>query len=559
MTGKDRDEMARTIAAGLGLPDLFARILVARGIETVQDAETYLYPKLADLSDPGLLPDCEKGVLRLAEAIENKEKICLYGDYDADGISSVALLAGFLGHLGLKPAIYIPTREEGYGLNRAGLEKVRGEGADLLVCLDCASTNVAEVKLALDAGMDVIIVDHHEVGPTLPPARAVINTKRKDSVFPTRDLAACGVTFFFLLALRRFLHARGRMREPINLKKELDIVALGTMGDMVPLRGDNRVLVRFGLEMMNRHPRAWLKTFLRQNLLSRQRGVDEQAVNFVIVPRINAAGRMGEPVTSLHFLLSQDPGESQHYLGRLQEANRSRQRIEEQILSETVALVEGENGKHEHSIVLYSERWHIGVIGIVAQRLVEIYGKPAVIITEVNGVWKGSGRGGGSIDLHAAISGLSPLLERFGGHKHACGITITNEENLPRFSEAFERAVAGASREEVSRQAVFDVAADFDQLTGDVVDLLRLMSPFGMGNPRPHFLLPAANVSLNNRFIKASDSRNRTWYGSCSGSLSMPEGPPFLLVVAPVIREELGERFIHLNVKDVLPASVGEE
>jgi single-stranded-DNA-specific exonuclease len=554
VTGQEQGEAARTIAAGLGVPELFARILVARGIADTREAETYLYPKLTDLSEPSLLPDVERGVLRFIEAIKKQQRICLYGDYDADGIASVRLVAGFLRHLGIEPMIYIPTREEGYGLNRKGLEKIKGDGADLLVCLDCASTNVTEVEWAQRAGMDVIIIDHHEVGAELPAAHAIINPKRKDSVFPTRELAACGVTFFFLLALRRALYGTGTMKDPMNLKKELDIVALGTMGDMVPLKGDNRVLVRFGMEMMNRHPRAWLKAFLRQNLLSRSRGIDEQAINFVIVPRINATGRVGEPTTSLKFLLSEDPSESQEYLGRLQEANRLRQRIEEQILSETVALVKGGNPDAMSSIVLYDEGWHIGVIGIVAQRLVEMYGKPVVIITEVDGLWKGSGRGGGSIDLHEAMIQLSPLLERFGGHKHACGITIRGEQLAP-FREAFEKTVAGMDSQKVGREVFFDVTADFDQLTGDVVECLKLMSPFGMGNPRPHFLLPATGVSVNNRFLKASDGKSRTWYGSCSGSLSIPDGPPFFLVVSPVIREESGERFIHLHVKDVLPSS----
>jgi single-stranded-DNA-specific exonuclease len=555
VTTGERRAAAGAIAADLGLPARFAEILVVRGIANTKEAEAYLYPKLTDLSDPALLPDMEKGVLRFVEAIQRKERICLYGDYDADGIASVRLLAGFLRNFGVEPITHIPTREEGYGLNLKGLEKVRGLGADLLVCLDCGSTNVKEVEWARTAGMDVIVIDHHEVGETLPPAQAVINPKRKGSAFPTRELAACGVTFFFLMALRRLLHARGLMKEPVNLKKELDIVALGTMGDMVPLKGDNRILVRFGLEMMNRHPRTWLKTFIKQNLLSRNRGIDEQAVNFVIVPRINATGRMGEPAASLRFLLCEDPWESQECLERLQEANRSRQRIEEQILNETVALVEGQGPGSLNSIVLYSEGWHIGVIGIVAQRLVEMYGKPAVIMTRVDGLWKGSGRGGGSIDLYEAISRLSPLLERFGGHKHACGITITKEENLARFREAFEETVAGAGREAVVREPFFDVAAEFDDLTGELMDCLDLMAPFGIGNPRPHLLLSAEGVSANNRFLKVSDGRNRTWYGSRPAGLSLPAAPPFRLVVSPAVRQESGERFIHLNVKEVLPAS----
>ena len=543
------DDAVRDIARGLGLPDLIARILVARGITTPEEAGIFLRPGLGDLSDPFLLPDMEKGVRRLIDAIRRGEDICLYGDYDADGVSCLALMFNFLKHLGITPFIHIPTREEGYGLHVEAVKEIGEKGASLIISLDCGSSNTEEIIYAASLGIDTIVVDHHEMSSEPPPAAAVINPKRKDSGFPTRDLAACGVTFFFLLGLRRIMHAEGLIPVHINLKRELDIVTVGTIGDMVPLTGDNRILVRHGMETMNKRPRAWLRSMLDNRIVPKGL-VNEFALGFVIVPRINAAGRVGRPHKSLDFLVSDDSA-APFLLAELQKANSERQKLEKKIHEEILGSIKAGSHTGTKSIVVFKDGWHTGVLGIVAQKLTEQFGKPSIVITRVNGVWKGSGRGGDGMDLFETVHSLSGLLLKYGGHKYACGISL-KEENLLPFAEGFEKAVEGGITIK-KREVHIDTPAEFDELTREVMDRLEELGPFGIGNPRPNLLLvPASIITTGNGRTKIVDSSNRTWYGfyPVKGASPMTEGAG--IIASPVVRMEMRERFIHLNIKEMI-------
>ena len=549
---KEAEEAVRSIQEGLGVPNLFARILVSRGMTTADEAQAFLYPRLDDLSDPFLLPDMEKGVNRAIEAITGNEQISIYGDYDADGITSTAILVNFFKHVGRTPQIYLPKREEGYGLNSEAVSQLKAEGTNLLICVDCGSSNVEEIGLANAIGMDVIVIDHHEVPDTMPDACALINPKRKDSTFPTRELAACGVTFFFLWALRRIMHNKGLLKGVINLKKELDLVALGTIGDMAPLVKDNRVIARFGMENMRRQPRTWLRTFLRKNLIPRNGSIDEYTLNFIIIPRINATGRVSEPNVSLRFLVSEDEKTSESFLAGMNEANSRRQRISEEILKEITQSIDRGGLASRNSIVVYNGGWHLGVIGIVAQKLVDIYGKPSIVITRVDGVCKGSGRGGERLNLHETLSSLSPFLLKFGGHKYACGLSLL-EENIDPFREAFEERVARAAHDERKPTHV-DARADFDEVTREFAEFLEQLSPYGVGNPRPAILLaPSSVTATSNGRIKITDGNRRIWYGYVQGQQPIPRNCDLHIVASPVIREEMGEKFIHLNVKEMIP------
>lgn len=546
------EDKIESIERHLGIPPLLARILVSRGIENPEDAGAFLYPKLDDLSDPFLLPDMKKAAERLIKAIEGNESICIYGDYDADGITSTALIFNYLRHFGLVPETFIPKREEGYGLNDAAVKMIGARGVKLLLCVDCGSSNVDEISAANNLGMDVIVIDHHEPPSELPDAYAIINPKRRDSHFPTRELAACGVTFFFLWALRRIMHNNGLLKEKINLKRELDIVALGTMGDMVPLTKDNRILVKFGMDVMKKNPRPWLKAFFRKGLIPR-RGIDENTLNFIIIPRINATGRVADPKISLDFLTCKDEDSIERLLDELNDANNRRQRFGDETLREIVASIDKDCLLKRNSLVLFKEGWHIGVIGIVAQKLVEAFGKPAFVITEVNGICKGSGRGGDGFNLHDAISSLSGLLIRYGGHKYACGISLMRD-NLSAFMDAFENSInnIGDIRQRTVRA---DMPADFDELTIEFMEMVNLLSPFGIGNERPFLLLkPQSVVSVKNGRIKLTDGNNRTWYGYNQSQNAAPQTGSFHIVASPVLREEMGEQFIHLNVKDFVVA-----
>ena len=549
-TEENRVKTVQTMAGDLGVPELVARILVARGIESADDARVFLKPKLEDLSDPFLIPDMQKGVDRVITALTQKETICLYGDYDADGVTSLALMINFLKHFDTSPVIHIPTRQDGYGLHINAINTFCEKGVTLLVSLDCGSSNIGEVRHASDCGIDTVIIDHHEMGNIAPPAHALINPKRKDSQFPTRDLAACGVTFFFLLALRRVLHTRGLLGKAMNLKKELDIVTVGTVGDMVPLTGDNRIMVKHGMEMMNKHPRAWLKAMYNSRTITKGI-VDEFTLGFIIVPRINAAGRVSEPEKSLNFLVSEDELGAASYLMNLEDANRHRQRIEEKILREIVNDLKKDHIAERSSIVVFNEEWHVGVLGIVAQKLAEMFKKPSIVITKLNDTWKGSGRGAAGMDLFETITALSPLLLKYGGHRYACGISLA-EENLTRFAAAFEKSVKNDNVVDKKREIICDSIAEFEELTTELMEYIGQLSPFGIGNPRPNLSLsPAGIAPLKYGRVKITDRNKRTWYGYMQADQHVPRSDNLYCIVSPVLREEMGERFINLNIKDI--------
>lgn len=538
------------LTEGLGIPDLAARLLYSRGISDLDNAHRLLYPKLEHLSDPFLLPDIEQGIRRTIEAIQTQEKICLYGDYDADGVTSVAILSNFFRYLGFSPDTYIPGRHEGYGLNIPAVKKLKEQGVTLLICLDCGSSNIDEIEEAKRCGIDVVVIDHHEPSKTHPSPVAFINPKRADSRFPTRELAACGVAFFFILALRRALTHRGILKHHINLKKELDLVTIGSIGDMVPLAKDNRILVKFGIETMRKKPRTWLKAFFSERVIYRD-AVDEYILNFVIVPRINAAGRITDANRAFAFLTTEDDRSARELLIELNETNRRRQKIEGDIIGEISDNLANENLDTRKSIVLYNQDWHLGVIGIVAQKVVEKFGKPSIILTKTGSCLKGSGRGGDGINLYDTVAALSPFLLKYGGHKYACGISL-EEENLGLFTKAFEESIT-TSIVPRDREYRVDANAGFEELTMELMEFLEKLSPFGMGNPRPNLILSPSTISSNDRFIKITDTNNRTWHGAIQGQCTIPQNGTARIIATPILREQRGEQFIHLNIKDILP------
>jgi single-stranded-DNA-specific exonuclease len=543
-------DAAKSIEEGLGVPNVLARILVSRGITDVDEAKSFLHPRLDDLSDPFLLPDMEKGVDRVIKAITEQQKICIYGDYDADGITSTALMVNFFKHLGQSPEVYLPKRQEGYGLNIESISKLKTQNPDLLICLDCGSSNHDEIAFVKQSGIETVVIDHHELPEKMPDACALINPKRKDSRFPTRELAACGVTFFFLWALRRVMHNRGLLKNKINLKKELDLVAIGTIGDMVPLTKDNRVLVKFGIENMRRQPRVWLKTFFNKNLIPRGRNVDEYALNFIIIPRINATGRVSKPEVALNFLVCNEENESEAMLFDLQKANKERQDKEKSILNEIEDIVITDNLSDRNSIVLFNKDWHLGVIGIVAQKLVEKFGKPSIVITEVNGIWKGSGRGGNGMNLLKTVASLSHLLLKHGGHKYACGVSLS-EENLIPFRDAFEECVKVLPHE-ISKQYHVDTHAEFEEITSEFMELIEQLSPHGIGNPRPDLLLMPSDVSvIHQRRVRIIDKNKKTWHGIIQNKgSSVPQPNTPAIIGYPFIKKERDEQFIHFYIKE---------
>lgn len=479
-------DQAAQLAAALQLHPLPARILVHRGYPTPEAAHAFLADGLADLPDPFRMKGMRAAVERLTRALRTGEKITLYGDYDVDGVCSTSLMALFLRELGGNPGTYIPHRlDEGYGLNLQAVERLAAEGTRVLVTLDCGITSVAEVARARDLGMDVVIVDHHTVLPTLPAAVAVLNPHQPGCEYPTKVLCAAGVAFNLCMGLRKQLRDDGffaTRREP-NLRALMDLVALATVADVVPLLGANRILVHHGLAQLTQAQRPGIRALKEVAGLEPSAAVNAGQVGFRLGPRINAAGRLQDASLGLQLLCAPTLEAARPLAKVLDQANAERQGIESQILG--AALAQAEERRDARGLVLFAEGWHPGVIGIVASRVVERFHRPTVMVGVRGGVGKGSARSIEAFHLYDALAGCSEFLVKFGGHKHAAGLTV-DPERLPAFREAFERiAFAKLTPEDLIPRCKVDAVVGLHELDERAVEALQRLGPFGQGNPEP--------------------------------------------------------------------------
>ncbi|HEX5747824.1 MAG TPA: single-stranded-DNA-specific exonuclease RecJ [Archangium sp.] len=484
-------EQAAALAAELGLHPLSARVLVHRGLRTPEAASAFLSDRLADLPDPFRMKGMAAAVDRLFRAIREKEHITLYGDYDVDGVCSTSLLNLFLRELGVRPATYIPHRlDEGYGLNLQAVEKIAADGTRVLVTLDCGVTSVAEISRARDLGLDVVVVDHHTVPPTLPPAVAVLNPHQPGCEYPTKHLCAAGVAFNLCMGLRKKLREDGwfATRKEPNLKALMDLVAMATVADVVPLTGANRILVHHGLQELSSGRRYGVRALKEVAGLEADSPVTAGQVGYRLGPRINAAGRLHDASLGLQLLCSETLEAARSLAQVLDRANAERQGIESGILTEALAQAE-ERAEHARGFVLYSEGWHPGVIGIVASRVVERFHRPTVMVGVKDGVGKGSARSIEGFHLYDALSGCADLLARFGGHKHAAGLTI-EARHLPALRESFERiARQRLTPEDLIPRCKVDAVVGVKELDERAVEALQKLGPFGQGNPEPVLVL----------------------------------------------------------------------
>ncbi|HEY1907894.1 MAG TPA: single-stranded-DNA-specific exonuclease RecJ [Myxococcaceae bacterium] len=502
----------------LGLDPLAARVLVARGIAEPQDAARFLSHELTDLPDPFRMKGMAVAVERLIRAVVQGEKITLYGDYDVDGVCSTALLSLFLDALGVAAETYIPHRiDEGYGLNLRAVERIAREGARLLVSLDCGIASVAEVARARELGMDVVVVDHHTVPETLPPATAVLNPHQPGCEYPTKVLCAAGVAFNLVMALRRSLRTLGwfqTRREP-PLKPLMDLVALATVCDVVPLTGANRILVRHGLDALGRADRPGVRALKEVAGLETEGSVSAGQVGFRLGPRINAAGRLDDASVGLQLLRTRSLAEARDLAVRLDQANTERQSIERRMLEEAVAQAEERHGAR--GLVLWAEGWHPGVVGIVAARIVERFHKPTLVIGVQGGVGKGSARSIEGFHLVEALTECAEHLSRYGGHRHAAGVTV-DAGRLLDFRRAFESVAARRLREEdLEPRCRVDAVVHPEELTERAVDALAVLGPFGAGNPEPTFVAEA--LRAQGRLLTAKNG------GAPHLKLVLPEAP----------------------------------
>jgi single-stranded-DNA-specific exonuclease len=493
-------EQGSRLAAELGLLPAVGRALWARGLRQAEEAARFLEPRLEQLPDPFALKGIESAVARVARALETRETVCVYGDYDVDGVTSTALLVSVLRAFAeLAPGegpparidYYVPNRiVEGYGLNVDALRRLAERGTRLLVTADCGVTAVAEIDAAARLGMDVVVIDHHtssQSAEALPRAVAILNPHQPGCPFPARELAAVGVAFHLLLALRRRLRQAGWFagkREP-NLREQLDLVALGTIADVVPLTGANRILVHFGLRELARGGRPGIAAL--KSVAQIGASVTCGDVGFKLGPRVNAAGRLADASVGVRLLLSGDPAEARVLAQELDRANAERQELQGRIADEAAAKAQGLGERR--ALVVSSSGWHVGVAGIVASRLVDRFHRPALVLCEEDGgVAKGSGRSIEGFHLYEALAQCSEHLTRFGGHRHAAGVTLPTSA-VAQLAESLEQiARERLDAEQLTPRLRIDAVLRPEEIDLRLAAQLRRLAPFGCGNPEPVFV-----------------------------------------------------------------------
>src|SRR5437870_12491353 len=489
-TGREAVQEGSRLASALGVPAALGRVLWARGYRAQAEAERFLEPRFEHLPNPFELKGIEAAVSRLQRALLQGEPICVYGDYDVDGVTSTAMLVSVLRKLGGKVDFYVPHRlVEGYGLNADALSRLAARGTRLVVSADCGVTAVAEIDAAARLGLDVVGIDHDTSAQTaeaLPRAVAILNPHQPGCAFPGRELAAVGVAFHLLLALRRRLREAGWFvgRQEPNLREQLDLVALGTIADVVPLTGPNRVLVHFGLRELARSARPGV---LALKSVAQMAGeVSCSDVGFKLGPRLNAAGRLADASVGVRLLLSEDLAEARGLAEQLDRANAERQELQARIADEAVHKA-AELGDRR-ALVVSSAGWHVGVVGIVASRLVERFHRPALVLCEdEGGTSKGSGRSIEGFHLYDALASCAAHLTRFGGHRHAAGVTLRTSA-VAQLAEALERvARERLAPDQLEPRLRIDSTVRADEIDLGLAAQLRRLAPFGAGNPEPVF------------------------------------------------------------------------
>ena len=536
-----------------GISPLLARILSARGISTGEEARAMLYPDGCTPHDPMLLRDMDKAVARIRRAIQNKELMAVYGDYDVDGITSTCLLTEFFRSKGGRVLPYIPDRlEEGYGLNYEAIDYLTTQGVSLIITVDCGITAVDEVAYAKEKGIDVVITDHHACKDILPPAAAVVDPHHPDCPYPFKGLAGVGV------ALKLALAVSDPGERPAVFDRCCDLAAIGTVADVMPMTGENRILVQSGLKYLNPARRLGLDRLIRSAGLE-EKAVNAVTVGYTLAPRINASGRMGRARVALELLLTRDPARAEELAEELCALNRERQGIEGDIFNQCVETLE--RTPHKGVVVLADKRWHQGVVGIVASRLAEKYACPSFMICLDNGLGKGSCRSWGGVNLFQLLQQSSHLLENFGGHALAAGFTV-REENIPALAEALRLGVEQVSRgQELPSILEVDAAVTPEVLTLDGVESLDLLEPCGAGNPRPVLMLAGAQVQamtqvgrgrhLKMRLESRGHILDAIFFSTDGSQLGLHPGCRIDAAFYPHINEFRGVRCVQLQMVDL--------
>ena len=555
----DEDQRARAVelAGEMEVPRAFAAVLVGHGVTTPEAAHAFLNPDRETLHDPLLLPDIEPALERLRVAIDEKQKIFVCGDYDVDGITSVVVIKRCLEAAGLDVGFYIPNRlTEGYGLSGNGVRAARDSGVKLIVTVDSGVTGHDEIALAASFGIDVIVTDHHEPQDTLPDAVAVVDPKRKDSSYPYPHLAGVGVAFKLMQAL-----AREYRDVAHSIEENLDLVAVGTVADIVPLDSENRVLTTLGLERLRRTSNPGLRALMEVAGVEPARA-QAPHIGFALGPRLNAAGRLGDASIGVELLTTDDETKAAEIARQLDLENKKRRTLETRVLEDATRIIEESvDLSATRSVVLWSSGWHPGVIGIVASRIAKQYNRPTILLSVSDGAGKGSGRSIPGFDLHSALVECGEMLTSFGGHRHAAGVSLP-EERLPEFRECVENVVSRTLKaEDLVPVISIDSVVTLAECDFNLVNHLKRMQPFGAGNPEPIFgtrnVKLIAAKSVGNGHLKLTVAQGERVMDAIgfgmAGHLDELRGGGGMATLAYVLEENTwrGVTDLQLRLKDV--------
>lgn len=475
------EQKVKEICDKYNLNKIIGKIIVNRNVTSDEDVRIFITPTRDDFHDPFLFKGMDITVDRILQAINNKEKILIYGDYDVDGITSTTVLKKYLQERGGIVNTYIPNRlNEGYGLNKEAIKKIKEMGTDLIITVDCGISGIEEVKYAKELGIEVIVTDHHEVGEVLPDALAVIDAKRKDNTYPFNLLAGVGVVFKVIQAISIKLNLKAE-----EYLKYLDLVCVGTISDIVPLEGENRTIAKLGLMLIRVTKNVGLRELIKS---SGYKEIDSNTISFGVAPRINACGRMGHEEEALKLFLAETKEEAVEVTKKLNEYNTLRQNTEKAIYEDAVSKIEKENIENKNSIVVGGYNWHHGVIGIVSSKVTEKYYKPSILLCFEDGIAKGSGRSIQGFDLYEGLTKCSEFLDKFGGHAMAVGLTL-NKENFDDFKDKFEKIAEEANIKEMVPTIYIDEEIKLKDISMDLVKSLSVLEPFGEANKVPLFLI----------------------------------------------------------------------
>jgi len=549
------------LSAALNVDMAIANLLIQRGVKTFSEARSFFRPKLTDLHDPFLMKDMDKAVARVKKAIDNDEKVMIYGDYDVDGTTSVALMYSFLRSRLTNIEYYIPDRYmEGYGISRLSIDYASEKKISLVIVLDCGIKAIDKIAYAKELGIDFIICDHHNPDETIPDAVAVLDPKQPDCPYPFKELSGCGVGFKLIQA---FCMNQG-IPEEVAFEL-LDLVVVSIASDIVPVIGENRVLAYFGLQKLNSNPSTGLKTIIKYAGLVGEIKIND--IVFKIGPRLNASGRIEHGKKSVAILLAEDAKELDDLGLEINSYNEIRKTLDRDITQEALEIIEkSQFYKGRVSTVIYNRDWHKGVVGIVASRLTEYYYRPTVVLTESNGLATGSARSVGEFDLYEAIGACADLLESYGGHMYAAGLSM-KLENVAEFSRRFEQVVRNSISEEQLKQTIeIDAKISLSDLSPKFLRLLNQFEPYGPHNMMPTFLTEnvldsgsSRLVGKNNEHLKLDlmeANRSSSVFSGIAFSQSdhiemIKKSEPFDICYSVTENEYRGKTYMQLNVRDI--------